>query len=140
MIAIPVRDRRQGRTEWATLGYGVWLDVIENGADTAWSLDYKGVGRIDKQVRCAPPMSGRVAGTKVSAARLIACARHRQQVRLTDRNPLDLRRDNIHVVGSPVIAGDRVGTAKTDTQASLAHQVQLRSYLAGSSFSIPTAT
>jgi hypothetical protein len=134
IIAIPMNDARTNKTIWATMDFHTWINMIEIGADGALSFDRKSTERNDGQVRVNMPMRSMTTGTKATAARIIANAKPGQQARMLDRNPLNLRNDNIYVVGNPAGIEGWAGTAKTDTRSQVGAQAEYRASLAGKDF------
>lgn len=131
IIAVPMNDVRKGATIWAEIDLASWLDAIERGADTAWFYAYKGADQRSGQVRCKVPLSGRTSTTNATIVRVLVNAKPGQQARTLDGNPLNLRRENLFLVGNPHGIEGRVGTAKTYTQAQLLELVALRQALSG---------
>lgn len=102
--------------------FSEYLDLIEMGADAAWSYDHKGADRRVGQVRTQMPFANTLTAHRAAFARLIVNAKTGQQARTLDRNPLNLRRVNLFLVGNPIGIEGRKGRAKTDTRAQLAGQ------------------
>lgn len=137
IVNIPMNDpRRPGAVIWAQTELGIWLDLIEIGADGAWHFAYKSERRADGQVRTTVPMwrTATATANKVAIARLIANAKPGQQARTRDHNALNLRRANVFIVGNPATCEGRVGTAKNDSAALIREQAALRQSLAGADF------
>jgi hypothetical protein len=135
---IPMNDpRRPGAMIWAQTELGIWLDLMEMGANNAWRFDTKGNGRSDGQVRTNAPVRACLTNKNVPIARLIANAKPGQQARTRDHNALNLRRANVFLVGNPGTCEGRVGTAKTDSVALIRGQAALQQSLAGADYDFP---
>ncbi len=141
IVSVPMNDpRRPGAVIWAQTELGIWLDLIEMGANNAWRFVTKGNGRRDGQVATNAPIRSAVVDKHVTIARLIANAKPGQQARTQDHNALNLRRSNVYLVGDPGTCEGRVGTAKTDSVALIREQDALRRTLAGADFDMPGKT
>jgi hypothetical protein len=134
IIAVPMNDARKGEEEWAKLEFGIWIDLIEMGADGAWFYAHKGKEQLAGQVRTHAPISSATSNSNVTIARLIVNAKRGQQARTLDRNPLNLRRANLYLVGNPNTVEGPAGRATTDTAAHLQRQAELRNANAGRNF------
>lgn len=130
IIGMPIEDSRTGSTVWAESDLHTFLNVLDSGADGAWSFAYKGKGQKAGQVRITVPLGGRKGPTHATVARIIANAGDGQQARVKDRNPLNLRQSNIVLIGNPLSTVGRVGRAKTDTRAQLRLSIKHRASLA----------
>lgn len=138
IVNVPMNDpRRPGAVIWAQTELGIWLDLVEMGADGAWYFTTKGEGRRDGQVVTKLPMWRTAATARAAIARLIANAKPGQQARTRDHNALNLRRANVFLVGNPKTCEGRVGGAKNDSVALIREQAALRQSLAGSEFDVP---
>lgn len=137
ILRVPMGDpKRPGATVWAEIELAAWLDLIENGADGAWFWNLSGKG--NGYVRTCPPMQGATnAPTLVTVGRLVAGAGKGRIVRFRDRNPLNLRRDNIFIVGNPSTCEGPVKGPKHDARATVAKGAALRQSLAGAEFDLP---
>ena len=129
-----MNDSRTGTTIWAEIDLPSWIDAIERGADSTWFYAYKGVDRRGGQVRCKVPLSGTISTTNVTIARVVVNAKQKQQARTLDGNPLNLRRENLYLLGNPYGIEGKAGNAKTDTLRQLAEQTPLRRMLAGAEY------
>lgn len=130
--------RRPGEVVWAEIELAAWLDLIENGADGAWFRNYAGEGR-KGYVRTHPPMRGATsAPTQVPVGRLVAGAGKGRIIRFRDRNPLNLRRGNLFIVGNPSTCEGPVKGPKHDARGVMAKQKALRQTLDGADLDIPT--
>jgi hypothetical protein len=134
IIAIPAHDTHKGREVWPELEFGVWIDLMEMGADCAWFYTHKGKDQLAGQVRTHAPIGSATSNTLVTIARLIVNAKRGQQARTLDRNPLNLRRSNLYLLGNPNTVDGAVGRATTDTVAHLRAQAELRAANAGKNF------
>ncbi|TKW66951.1 MAG: hypothetical protein DI616_07695 [Paracoccus denitrificans] len=137
---VPLKDtRRHGAYVWAQIGLAEWLDLIENGADGAWFLNY--AGKHDKRgyVRTSPPLASQGAATLVTVGRLVAGAGKGRVVRFKDRNPLNLRRGNLFLNGAFAAPDGQRRGAKHDACALMAEGASRRRSLAGSGFDMPHA-
>lgn len=135
---VPLKDiRRPGAYAWAEIGLAEWFDLIENGADGAWFLNYS--GKHDKRgyVRTSPPVVSQGAATLVTVGRLVAGAGKGRVVRFKDRNPLNLRRDNLFLNGAFAAPDGQRRGAKHDACALFAEGAARRRSLAGSGFDMP---
>lgn len=137
IIAIPVRDPRTDTDVWVETEFGIWLDVIESRADGAWKLDYKGSKQLTGQVRTKVPLQGRSSAANTAVALIIVNAKAGQQARRHDSNPLNLRRDNLFLLGDPGTAEGKAGNAKTDTRALFRTHGDAREALAGQDYGVP---
>lgn len=135
---VPMKDsRRPGALVWAEIELAALLDLIENGADGAWFLDYAGSGKA--YVKTYVPLASAGNVCNVTLGRLVAGAGKGRMVRFRDRNPLNLRRSNVFIVGKPTTAEGPMQGAKHDARAVTAKGAALRQSFAGSDFDIPTA-
>jgi hypothetical protein len=134
IIAIPMNDLHSDTTVWAELEFAQWLDLMEMGADCAWAYSHKGKDRLAGQVRTHAPIASTASNTPVTIARLIVNAKRGQQARTLDRNPLNLRRANLYLVGNPNTVEGAAGRAKTDTVEHLQKQAERRAANAGKNF------
>lgn len=115
------------RTVYAEIEFGVLLDLLEMGVTNAWTYNIKGPTRAAGQVITKRPMGQH---RHVPVARIIANAKAGQQARTRDKNPLNLRRSNLYILGNPGTAEGRIGTAKVDTRAQAKEDAQRRDALA----------
>lgn len=137
ILRVPMKDcRRPGALVWAEIELAAWLDLIENGADGAWFWNYSGQGK--GYVMTCPPMQ-RAPGvpTQVTLGRLVAGAGKGRIVRFRDRNPLNLRRSNLFIVGNPATVEGPVKGPKHDARTVVADSAALRQTFAGAGFDIP---
>jgi hypothetical protein len=135
VISIPLNDPRTNEPCHVIVDFPIWLDLMESGADGAWFLNHKSLSQKAGQVRCGVPFKGSGKGPNLATvARIICNAKHGQQARLHDRNPLNLRRTNIFVLGQTNSPEGGKGRAKTDTRLELHPAVKARAALAGSRF------
>ncbi|HRK42222.1 MAG TPA: hypothetical protein PLH11_04185 [Gemmobacter sp.] len=116
---------------WAKLEFAQWLDLMEIGAYGTWFLAHKSKDRSDAQVRTKVPLSGQTTTTNATIARVIANAKPGQQARTLDRNPLNLRRANIFIIGKAAQGERPAGRAKTDTRAQLQEHKAIAQSLSG---------
>ena len=132
IVNVPMNDpRRPGAVIWAQTELGIWLDLIEMGADGSWFFVYKGKDRSDGQVVTKMPIWRTAATAKTPIARLIANAKPGQQARTRDHNGLNLRRANVFLVGNSQTAEGRIGGARNDSRAVIGAQAAIRQSLAG---------
>ncbi|RGP37731.1 hypothetical protein [Pseudotabrizicola alkalilacus] len=134
ILALPMNDAHTGKTVWAEIELGTWLNLIEMGADGAWFYLHKGKDRRTGQVRTNAPMRSTTTNKNTTVARLIVNAKAGQQARTLDGNPMNLRSGNVYLNGNTDTCEGRVGRAKTDSAALLKGQLALRQKLAGSGF------
>ncbi len=134
IIAVPMNDAHTGATVWAEIEFGIWLNLIEMGADGAWFYAHKGKDRRSGQVRTNAPVGSATTNKNVTVARLMVNAKAGQQARTLDRNPLNLRAANLYLIGNLETCEGRVGRAKTDSAALLHEHTTLRQSLAGQSY------
>jgi hypothetical protein len=134
IAAIPMNDPRTGTEVWAKIEFGDLLDVLRSGADGAWKMDHKGSDQRGGQVRTKVPLQGRASASNVAVARIILKAQKGQQARRHDGDPLNLRRPNLYLKGSPGTAEGKAGTAKTDTRAMLRDHAVILASLAGQDY------
>lgn len=137
IIAVPMKDPRTGATVWAELEFWAWLNVIEMGADGAWFYTHKSKDQRAGQVRTNVPLKSAVKTPHVTVARLLVNAKAKQQARVLDNNPLNLRASNVYLRGNPNTCEGRAGRAKTDSRAQVCEQKALRQALAGAEYGIP---
>lgn len=130
VISIPMKNPRTDATIWADLYLSTWLNVMECGADGAWFFAHKSAGRSDGQVRTKVPLLRDDKVTNTTITRVIANAKVGQQARILDRNPLNLRSENIYLVGNPTTGEGKAGTAKTHTRIKARDKAALRASLA----------
>jgi len=127
---VPMQDpRRTGATIWAEVELGALLDLIENGADGAWCLNYS--GKTDKKgyVKTAPPLASQGTATGVTVGRLIAGAGKGRSVRFVDRNHLNLRRSNLYLYGNPAMCERPTKRCKHDAVALVQKNSGIRASL-----------
>jgi hypothetical protein len=137
-IAIPMRDGRNGPRIWAVTEFGLWLDVIESGADGVWFFNRKDATRFDGQVCVKLALQKTARGPqRTPVARIIVNAKEGQQARRRDNDPLNLRRDNLFLLGNPGTAEGRVGNAKTDPREQARVQADARAALRGRNYGMP---
>lgn len=137
---VPLKDpRRNGAYVWAEVGLAEWFDLIENGADGAWCLNYAGDHDKRGYVRTTPPMVSRGGTTLVPVGRLIAGAGKGRIVRFKDRNPLNLRRSNLFLNGAFIAPDGQRRVAKHDARQIMAEGAARRHALAGAAFDMPDA-
>lgn len=140
MARVPMNDpRRDGAQVWAEIEFAAWLDMIENGADGAWVLNYADKNDSRCYVRTCPPLSRSGTCNLVTVGRLVANAGRGRSVRFRDRNPLNLRRTNLFIVGHPPTGESPTKGPKHDARALVANGAALRQSLAGADFDIPPA-
>ncbi|WBU54631.1 hypothetical protein [Paracoccus sp. SCSIO 75233] len=140
IVNVPMNDpRRPGAKVWAQIELGIWLDLLEMGAINAWRFVGKGNGRTDGQVMTNVPMRSAASTGKTAVVRLIVNAKPGQQARTLDHNPLNLRRSNIYLNGSPNWTDGGKKTAKTDSVALIREQAALRQSCAGKDYGIPAS-
>lgn len=129
IIAVPMNNPRTDATIWAELYLSTWLNVIECGADAAWFFAFKTKDRGHGQVRMSVPRSSRDKTTNATIARIIANAKVGQQARILDRNPLNLRSENVYLIGDPRTPDGMASHAKTETRAHVRGKAALRATL-----------
>lgn len=134
LTKVPINDPRTNETVLATINFPIWLDLMELGACGSWVLNYKSLTQRAPQVRTSVPFRGKSGPNLATITRLIVNAKSGQQARLKDGNPLNLRRENIYIVGNPNTAGGRKGRAKTDTRMALRQAVDLRKAKGGAGY------
>lgn len=135
---VPMKDsQRPGALVWAEIELAALLDLWENGSDGAWFFDYAGGSKA--YVKTYAPLAGAGNVCNVTLGRLVAGAGKGRIARFRDRNPLNLRRSNIFIVGNPVTTEGAAKGARHDARAVVAKGATLRRSLAGSDFDIPTA-
>lgn len=123
---VPMNDIRKAEVVYATLWATTLLNLIECGADTSWFLAYKGPSHPAPQVRTKVPFRGLGGPTNATIARLIVGARKGQQASMIDRNPLNLRTENIRLIGDLRALEGRKGRAKADSRAVIRNAVDAR--------------
>lgn len=128
-IAIPMNNPRTGTITWAKLYFSTWLNVIECGADNAWHYALKARDQNKGQVRTAIPMSRGDRVTNTTIARIIANAKVGQQARVLDGDPMNLRSENVYLLGNPSTAEGKAGRAKTHTRLHSRDKLALRTSL-----------
>lgn len=126
IIAIPMRCRRSKETLWAKTEFTTFLNIIEWGADGAWTMVYKGESRKAGQVRIRVPFGGRNGPTHATVARIITNALEGQQARVVDCNPLNLSHSNCGLVGHPSFGNEQSPLSKTDTRRQLQRGLEQR--------------
>jgi hypothetical protein len=124
-ISIPMRDPRSGKTLWAITELSTWFDVVENGADGSWMLNYSSATSTRPYVRTKPPLASLDSTNLANITRIITNAKARQHARTLDGNSLNLRRFNVYVVGQPKDDG-KLGKAKQDTRSQMQQQQAIR--------------
>ena len=134
ILGVPMNDAHRGSQVWAEIELSTWLNLIEMGADGAWFYAHKGQDRRIGQVRTNAPVGSATSNKNVTVARLIVNSKARQQARMLDRNPLNLRTTNVYLLGNPDNCESRVWWSKTDTAALLREQAALRQGLVGCGF------
>lgn len=130
LICLPIMDRRNGQEIHAEIEYGIWLDLMEFGVNSAWSYAYKGKERQKGQVRVKLPFQGAGGPSHASLTRIISHALPGQRAHVTDGNPLNLRRSNIYIIGLPLALGGKRAASKTDTRKQIKGAVALRDEVA----------
>ena len=138
VIAVPMNESDIGELVWAELELSTWFLLMEMGAEGAWFYAHKGPGKLVGQVRTSAPISARTPNKNATIARLIANAKPGQQAKTLDRNPLNLRRDNLNLIGHPKPEG-QPGLSKTDSAALLREHKALWEALAGSGYDMTGA-
>lgn len=135
---VPMNDsRRPGALVWAEIELTALLDLWENGATGAWCWNYAGAEQ-KGYVRTNIPMWHEVnTSSLVPVGRLVGGAGKGRIIRFRDRNPLNLRRSNLFIVGNPATVEGAARGAKHDARAVMAKGAALRRSLAGSGFDIP---
>lgn len=134
IIAVPLIDSHSGETFWAELDLRNWLRLMEMGAEGAWFFDRKGRDRPDGQVRTNAPVRSGTSNKNVTIARLITNAKPGQQARTLDRNPLNLRQDNLNLIGNPNTVEGKIGTATADSVALIREHQARRQALSGKGY------
>lgn len=120
---IAMNNPMANKTVYAEIEFGVLLDLLEMGVTNAWTYSIKAPTQVAGQVVTKRPLGQ----TKhVPIARIIANAKFGQQARTRDRNPLNLRRSNLYILGNPRATEGRVGAAKADTRAQVKEDAQRR--------------
>lgn len=138
ILRVPMNDpRRSGAKVWAETALADWLDLIENGADGSWYLMYKSNTSTKGYVQTGVPLSGDRGGKTVPIGRLITGAGPGRITRFHDRNPLNLRRTNLFIMGNPNTVEGTAKGAKHDSRALMAERAAQRRSLAGAGFDIP---
>lgn len=128
---VPMKDpRRIGATIWAETELGTLFDLIENGADGAWCVNYARTGSKKAYVKTRPPLAGAKSTTGVTVGRLIAGAGKGRSVRFVDGSPQNLRRNNLFVFGKDATGGGAPTGSKHDALAIVQEGSRTRALLA----------
>lgn len=132
---VPMKDpRRHGATLWAETEFATLLDLIENGADGAWCLNYSGKDDRKGYVKTSTPLSSQGPANTVTVGRLIAGAGKGRIVRFSDRNPLNLRRSNLFLMGD---SKSPQGSGKYDALSLVREKSRIKANLAGANYGRP---
>lgn len=138
LAKIPMDDpRKSGATIWAVTELGDFFDLIENGADGAWFINYASKFDLKGYVKTAPPLSGRGTATTVTVGRLIAGANKGRSVRFRDRNPLNLRRGNLFLFGNSRTCEGASRNCKHDAPALVKERSLARASFKGAGYRVP---
>lgn len=135
---VPMKDpRSHGATIWAEIELGTLFDLIENGANNAWGINY--ASKIDRKgyVKTTTPLRSLGTATNVTVGRLVAGANKGRSVRFIDRNPLNLRRNNLFVYGNPSTCEGGAKNCKHDARALVRERSRIRASLVGADYGIP---
>ena len=135
---IPLKDpRRHGATVWSETELGTLLDLIENGADGAWYLNYASPQDQKGYVKTAPPLGKQGTATVVTVGRLVAGAGKGRMVRFRDHNSQNLRRSNLFLVGTSPTYDDPAKRSKHDALSLVRRNSRIRESLAGANYGRP---